>query len=86
MTMPAATVSCESCGMPLATPSDHALADPSIPYCRYCTLEDGTLQEPDERLERMTQWAMRHDGVDHAEARARSLAYMRTMPAWKDRI
>ncbi len=74
---------CESCGMPLAADTDHALADPSIPYCRYCAPE-GTLSAPEERLERFTQWTMREEGLDHDVARVKALAYMKTMPAWKD--
>jgi len=73
---------CDSCGMPLAVDADHALADPSIPYCRYCA-PDGKLPSLDERLERFTQWSMREDGLDYEEARTRALAYMATMPAWR---
>ena len=74
---------CESCGMPLATDTDHALADPAIPYCHYCA-PDGSLPAPEERLERFTQWSMRQEGLDHDAARTKALAYMKTMPAWKD--
>ncbi len=76
-------IRCDSCGMPLATADDHALGDPSIPYCRHCTREDGTLQARDERLERFTQWSMRAEGLDYETAKARAEAYMATMPAWR---
>ena len=74
---------CESCGMPLSTDDDHALGDPSIPWCRFCTTADGSLQSRDERLERFTAWIAR-DGVDREAARERAIAHMRAMPAWKD--
>jgi hypothetical protein len=74
---------CESCGMPLAGAEDHALADPSIPYCVYCA-PDGKLPAAQERLERFTQWTMRQDGLEYAAARQKAIAYMKTMPAWKD--
>jgi hypothetical protein len=74
---------CDSCGMPLATAADHALGDPEIPYCRFCTREDGTLQPRDELLERFTQWAMRQNGLDYSDSREQAIAYMATMPAWK---
>ncbi len=74
---------CESCGMPLAADSDHALGDPSSPYCHFCA-PDGTLPPAEERLERFTQWSMRQDGLDYAAAREKAIAYMKTMPAWKD--
>ena len=76
-------VRCDSCGMPLAGAADHALGDPAIPYCRFCTQEDGTLQPRDERLERFTQWAMKQNGLDYDDARKQAIAYMATMPAWK---
>jgi hypothetical protein len=70
---------CLSCGMPL-TESRRAGTD----YCEYCADESGALQPFDERFERMTQWAMRKDGLDRATAEAETRAYMRTMPAWRD--
>ncbi len=75
---------CESCGMPLATAADHALGETENPYCRYCTDAEGHLQSATERIERMTQWSMRQSGADYETARKQALAYMRTMPAWKD--
>jgi hypothetical protein len=69
--------------MPLAGAEDHALADPSIPYCTYCAPE-GTLPPFDDRLERFTQWTMGQEGLDHDVAREKARAYMKTMPAWKD--
>jgi ribosome-binding protein aMBF1 (putative translation factor) len=77
--------SCESCGMPLASAQDHALEDTSIPYCRHCA-PDGTLPPAEERLERFTQWMMSQEGLDHGAARVKALAYLRTMPAWKDQL
>jgi hypothetical protein len=54
-----------------------------IPYCGYCAPE-GNLPPRDERLERFTQWTMRQDGLDYQAAREKAIAYMKTMPAWKD--
>ncbi len=68
---------CESCGMPL-------IAEQSGPYCANCTTESGELQPFEERFERMTQWAMRKDGMDRATAEAHTRDYMRGMPAWRD--
>ena len=76
-------VTCESCGMPLAGAEDHALSDPTIPYCVHCAPE-GTLPTAEERLERFTQWTMRQEGLDYGPAREKARAYMKTMPAWKD--
>jgi hypothetical protein len=55
------------------------------PYCQYCVGSDGKLQPFEERFERMVQWQMRKkpDGA-RAVAEQETLAYMSTMPAWKD--
>ena len=71
---------CLSCGMPLTDESRRAETD----YCRYCTDDSGALQPFEERFERMTQWAIRKDGLDRNQAEKRTLEYMRTMPAWRD--
>jgi hypothetical protein len=76
--------SCESCGMPLSAPEEHARGAEAIPYCVRCTTESGELQSFEERLERMTQWSMRTSGLNRAAAHARTLDRMRTMPARRD--
>jgi len=78
------TTSCQSCGLPLMGAADHALGDESIPYCVHCTTPSGELQAFEERFERMTQWAMREDGLDRSTAEVRTRAHMRSMPAWRD--
>ncbi len=66
---------CESCGMPIETG----------PHCNYCVDEQGKLQPFDERFERMVQWqARREPGASRADLEKKTLAYMGTMPAWKD--
>jgi hypothetical protein len=66
--------------MPLTVESRRDRTD----YCQYCTDDSGALQPFDERFERMTQWAMRKDGLDREAAEARTREYMRGMPAWRD--
>lgn len=78
------TTNCESCGMPLLEAADHARGDLASTLCRHCTDNAGQLQPFEERFERMTQWAMRQDGLDRAVAEERTRQYMREMPAWKD--
>ncbi len=66
---------CESCGMNIE----------AGPYCQYCLGSDGKLQPFEERFERMVQWQLRQKpGTERARAEAETLAYMATMPAWKD--
>lgn len=68
---------CDSCGMPLR--DEHAANQ----YCEHCA-PGGVLQPFEERFERMTQWMIRSEGIDRADAESRTRDYMRTMPAWRD--
>lgn len=66
---------CGSCGMPIE----------SGPYCPYCIDEKGDLQSFEERLTRMSQWMRREQtGLSAADAEAKALDYMATMPAWRE--
>ena len=66
---------CESCGMPIE----------AGPYCHYCVDDKGTLQPFEERFERMVQWQRKREpGASQADLEKKTLAYMGTMPAWKD--
>ncbi|MGA9597835.1 MAG: zinc ribbon domain-containing protein [Acidimicrobiia bacterium] len=66
---------CESCGMPIDDGT----------YCEYCSDDNGNLQPFEERFERMVQWTMgRDDSNNRDRAEADTLAYMATMPAWRD--
>ena len=74
------TERCLSCGMPLTAES----ARPDTQYCMHCTDDTGALQAFEERFERMTQWAMRQDGLTREAAESSTRDYMRSMPAWRD--
>jgi hypothetical protein len=50
-----------------------------------CVGADGKLQPFDERFERMVQWQARKEPtLSRAELEKKKLAYMATMPAWKN--
>lgn len=67
--------SCESCGMPID----------AGPYCTYCVDDRGNLQAFEERFERMIQWqARREPNASRADLEKKTLAYMATMPAWRE--
>jgi hypothetical protein len=78
MTEPATTSSthaCESCGMPIETGR----------YCAHCTTDTGDLQPFEERFPRMVAWQQRrHPEQSRADAEAATLAYLATMPAWRE--
>ncbi len=66
---------CQSCAMPIE----------SGDYCQHCVDENGSLQSFDERLERLTQCMVSMEQASsRAEAEKKALAYMATMPAWRD--
>ncbi|WP_454706350.1 hypothetical protein [Schumannella luteola] len=54
-------------------------------YCAHCTDESGALQDFDTRFARMTSWQERSTpGASREEIERATLAYMATMPAWRD--
>ncbi len=66
---------CESCGMPIE----------AAQYCQYCADENGNLQPFEERFERMVQWQSRREPTTpRADIEKQTLAYMASMPAWRD--
>jgi hypothetical protein len=66
---------CESCSMPIE----------SGPYCQHCVDSAGKLQPFDERFERMISWQQRKQpAATRADLETATLAFMATMPAWKD--
>lgn len=66
---------CQSCGIPIECGA----------YCEYCVDENGELQEFEERFTRMVQFMKgRQADLAQAEAEAKILDHMATMPAWRD--
>jgi hypothetical protein len=70
--------------MPMHSTEDHAPGHPGSTWCRHCSAADGSLQPFEERFERMTQWAVRKDGLERTAAEAKTREYMRALPAWRD--
>jgi len=69
------TPTCESCGMPIETGR----------YCSHCTDETGHSSPLRKRFERMTAWqARRSPDTPRVEIERQTLAYMATMPAWRN--
>lgn len=64
---------CESCGMPIE----------AGPYCRHCVDDAGRLQDFPTRFARMVAWQERR-GRPRAQAEKETIAYMASMPAWRD--
>ncbi|MNC29241.1 putative zinc ribbon domain protein [compost metagenome] len=77
---------CISCGMPMAELSDYPQEDESRDYCKFCARPDGTMQSYPERLEGMTGFLTRTQGLDRQAARDVAVRTMAKLPAWKDVI
>ncbi len=77
--------SCIACGMPMERNEDFAMGDPTKDYCRYCARPDGSMQSYDEKLESMTGFIVRTQGLDRGVARESARSTMARLPAWKPR-
>jgi hypothetical protein len=76
---------CIACGMPMEKPEDHAMGDVSKDYCRYCARADGSMQSYEEKLDSMTRFVVKSQGLDEEAARAKASEMMTGLPAWRDR-
>ena len=69
------SATCQSCSMTIE----------SGPYCEHCADSVGELLSFDEIVERFDQWTAKRNPDESAdEIRAKTLAFMATMPAWRD--
>ena len=67
---------CQSCGMPVE----------AGPYCQYCADTEGNLHSFEETVARMSQFMKGQEpGLSDEMAKEKTLGYMSTMPAWRDR-
>ena len=76
---------CIACGMPMTKPEDFALGDESKDYCRYCARPDGSMQSYEEKVDSMTRFIVRMQGLDEAAARGVAERSLAKLPAWSGR-
>ncbi len=68
-------LTCQSCTMPIESGT----------LCKHCGDERGELRPFDELFTRMMMWTRKNEPkLSESEAEARTLAFMASMPAWKD--
>lgn len=79
------TKTCIACGMPMVKPEEFAMGDVTKDYCIHCARPDGTMQSYDEKLESLTRFIVRTQGLDEGAARSGAAAMMARLPAWKGR-
>lgn len=75
---------CISCGMPMKDKSDFAMGDNNKDYCVYCARTDGSMKSYQEKLEDMTQFVIRTQGLDETAARNAVKGILIKLPAWKE--
>ena len=75
---------CIACGMPMRQPEEFALGDETKDYCRYCTRPDGSMQSYEEKLESMSGFIVKTQGLDAQAAQKVASDMMAKLPAWKD--
>lgn len=75
---------CISCGMPMTKLSDYPLGDESKEYCKYCARPDGSMQSYPEKLEGISEFLIRTQGLDPKAARQLAVRTMAKLPAWKN--
>lgn len=76
---------CIACGMPMKKQSDFAMGDESKDYCTYCAKPDGSMQTYEEKLDGMTNFIVKTQGLDSEAARSAAKSSMSKLPAWKER-
>jgi len=57
------TKRCIACGMPMLTPQEFAMGDPTKDYCVHCARPDGSMQSYDEKLASMTAFIVKTQGL-----------------------
>lgn len=75
---------CIACGMPMTKPEDFAMGDPAKDYCVHCARPDGTMQSFEEKLDSLTQFIVKTQGLDEQAARLAALGMMSKLPAWEN--
>ena len=74
---------CIACGMPMQQPTDYAMGDTEKDYCKYCMRPDGTMQSYEEKLDSLTDFLIKTQGLDQYAAADTAKNMMARLPAWK---
>lgn len=74
---------CIACGMPMKNLSDFAMGDVEKDYCIHCARPDGAMQSYDEKLDSLTDFIVKTQGLDKKAAKSAARAMMSRLPAWE---
>ncbi|MBM7869013.1 hypothetical protein JOC70_000482 [Clostridium pascui] len=75
---------CIACGMPMKTKTDFAMGDEEKDYCVHCARPDGTMQSYEEKLDSMSRFIVKTQGLDDNVARKSAKGLLAKLPAWKE--
>lgn len=75
---------CIACGMPMQCKEDFAMEDENKDYCRFCAKPDGSMQSYDEKLDSMSIFIIKTQGLDEGVAREVAKDMMSKLPAWSE--
>ncbi len=75
---------CVACGMPMNDACDFAMGDMKKDYCLHCARPDGTMQSYEEKLDSMSAFIVRTQGLDKQVAVTAARKMMAKLPAWKE--
>ena len=73
---------CIACGMPMQEKEDFAMGDPDKDYCSKCCRQDGSMQDYDEKLNSLTEFIVKTQGMDASAATNLAGDMMSKLPAW----
>lgn len=74
---------CIACGMPMKTKTEFAMGDEKKDYCVHCARPDGTMQSYEEKLDSMSRFIVKTQGLDENVARKSAKGLLAKLPAWK---
>ncbi|MBN1983584.1 MAG: zinc ribbon domain-containing protein [Chitinivibrionales bacterium] len=75
---------CIACGMPMTKDDDFALKDRSKNFCTNCMRPDGTMQNYEEKLQNLTEFIIKTQGLAEEKAHEAAKQMMANLPAWKN--
>ncbi|KXL51708.1 putative zinc ribbon domain protein [Anaerotignum neopropionicum] len=79
-------IKCIACGMPMNAKEDFACGDITKNYCKFCMREDGSMQSYREKLNSMTEFIIKTQGIKEQPAREAAKSMMAKLPAWQNKI
>ncbi len=75
---------CIACGMTMNNKEDYAMGDVKKDYCQHCARPDGSMQSFSEKLQSLSAFIIKTQGLDSDVATSTAKSMMLKLPAWKE--